>query len=120
MTCYRKLLNISNQDQVTKEQVGRKIQIAIGEYDTFLNLVKKWKLRWFGHVTRISGLAKTILKGTVKGKKEEVDRRRGRQTILKIGQEWTLPVQLGQLKTRQGGKRLLQIHLWYPDDLPRL
>ncbi|MEW8548558.1 MAG: hypothetical protein AB2693_34080, partial [Candidatus Thiodiazotropha sp.] len=36
--------------------------------------VKKRKLRWFGHVSRSSGLAKTILQGTVKGK-----RRRGRQ-----------------------------------------
>ena len=31
-------------------------------------------LRWFGHVSRSSGLAKTILQGTVKGK-----RKRGRQ-----------------------------------------
>ena len=36
--------------------------------------VKKRKLRWFGHVSRSSGLAKTILQGTVKGK-----RKRGRQ-----------------------------------------
>ena len=39
-----------------------------------LTLVKKRKLRWFGHVSRSSGLAKTILQGTVKGK-----RKRGRQ-----------------------------------------
>ena len=35
-------------------------------------------------------------------------------------QLWTLPAQLGQLKTDQDGKGLLQIHLWCPDDLPRL
>ena len=35
---------------------------------------KETKLRWFGHVSRFSGLAKTILQGTVKGK-----RKRGRQ-----------------------------------------
>ena len=40
--------------------------------------------------------------------------------MLKNGQERTLPVQLGQLKTGQGGKGLLQIHLWGPDDLSRL
>ena len=50
----------------------------------------------------------------------EVDRRRGGKTISKSGQEWTLPAQLGQLKTAQDGKGLLQIHLWCPDDLPRL
>ena len=31
-----------------------------------------------------------------------------------------MPAQLGQLKTGQDGKGLLQIHLWCPDDLPRL
>ena len=50
----------------------------------------------------------------------EADRRRGGKTISKSGQEWTLPAQLGQLKTGQDGKGLLQIHLWCPDDLPRL
>ena len=42
------------------------------------------------------------------------------KTISKSGQEWTLPAQLGQLKTGQDGKGLLRIHLWCPDDLPRL
>ena len=58
-----------------KVSIGsRKIQAAIGEYDELLTLVKKRKLRWFGQVSRSSGLAKTILRGTVKGK-----RKRGRQ-----------------------------------------
>ena len=35
---------------------------------------KKRKLRWYGHISRSSGMAKTILQGTVKGA-----RRRGRQ-----------------------------------------
>ena len=38
---------------------------------TFLTMVKKRKLRWFGYVSRSSGLAKTILHTTVNGKKEE-------------------------------------------------
>ena len=67
--CYRRLLNISYKDHVTNEEVRRKIQTAIGEYDELLILVKKRKLRWFGHVSRSSGLAKTILHGTVKGKR---------------------------------------------------
>ena len=61
-------------DSSANEEVRRKIQAAIGEYDELLPLVKKRKLRWFGHVSRSSGLAKTILQGTVKGK-----RKRGRQ-----------------------------------------
>ena len=66
MRCYRRLLNISYKDHVTNEEVRRKIQAAIGEYDELLTLVKKRKLRWFGHVSRSSGLAKTILQGNVK------------------------------------------------------
>ena len=55
-----------------------------------------------------------------KEKEKEADRRRGGKTISKSGLEWTLPAQLGQLKTGQDGKGLLRIHLWRPDDLPRL
>ena len=50
--CYRRLLNIPYKEQVTNEEVRRKIQVAIGEYDELLTLVKKRKLRWFGHVSR--------------------------------------------------------------------
>ena len=48
MRCYQRLLNISYKDHVTNEEVRRKIQAAIGEYDELLTLVKKQKLRWFG------------------------------------------------------------------------
>ena len=74
MRCYRRLLNISFKDHVTNEEVRRKIQTAIEEYDELLTLVKKRKLRWFGYVSRSFGLAKTILQDTVKAK-----RNRGRQ-----------------------------------------
>ena len=42
-------------------------------------------------------------------KEEEVDRRRDGKTILKSGQGWTLPAQLGQLKTEQHRKGLLVV-----------
>ena len=77
MRCYRRLLNISYKVHVTYEDVGRKIQAAIGKYDELLTLVKKRKLRWFGHVSRSSGLAKTILRTEWKEKEEKVDKRRG-------------------------------------------
>ena len=51
MRCYRRLLNISYKDHVTNEEVRRKIQAAIGEYDELLTLVKKrkpcLKVFWF-------------------------------------------------------------------------
>ena len=86
MRSYRRLLNISYKDHVTNWEVCRKIQAAIGEYDELPTMVKKRKLRWFGHVSRSSGLEKTILQGTVYRK-----RRRGR--VTKSGEdnmkEWT-------------------------------
>ena len=82
MRCYRRLLNISYKDHVTNEEVRRKIQAAIGEYDELLTLVKKRKLRWFGHVSRSSGLAKTILPtghSERKKKKRQTEEEVGRQ-----------------------------------------
>ena len=111
MRCYRRLLNISYKDHVTNEEVRRKIQAAIGEYDELLTLVKKRKLRWFGHVSRSSGLAKTILQGTVKGKRKRGRQKKRWEDNIK---EWT------GMDFGQDGKGLLRIHLWCPDDLPRL
>jgi len=74
MRCYRKILGISYKEHVTNDEVRRRIQQAIGPHDDLLTVVKKRKLRWYGHVSRSSGLAKMILQGTVKGA-----RRRGRQ-----------------------------------------
>ena len=73
MRCYRKILRISHQDHVTNEEVRAKIQQAIGPPED-LTVVKRRKLQWYGHVSRSSGLAKTILQGTTKG-----GRRQGRQ-----------------------------------------
>ena len=75
MACsYRKILHISYKDHVTNQEVCAKIQQAIGPHEDLLTIVKRRKLQWYGHVSRSSGLAKTILKGTVKG-----GRRQGRQ-----------------------------------------
>ena len=65
MRCYRRLLNISYKDHVTNEEVRKRIQNAIGVHDDLLTMVKKRKLRWYGHISRSSGMAKTILQGTV-------------------------------------------------------
>ena len=74
MRCYRKILHISYKDHVTNEEVHAKIQQATGPHEDLLTIVKRRKLQWYGHISRLSGLAKTILRGTVKG-----GRRQGRQ-----------------------------------------
>ena len=80
-----RLFNISYKDHVTNKEVCRKIQAAIGKYNKLLTLVKKWKLRKFGHVSKSSGLAKTILQGTVKGKRRGRHKKRWEDNI----KEWT-------------------------------
>ena len=72
MRCYQRLLNTSYKEHVTNDEVHRKIQAAIGEYDELLTLVKKRKLRCYDHGLRSSGFAKTILQGRVKGKRRRV------------------------------------------------
>ena len=82
--CYRKILHISYKDHVTNEEVRAKIQQTIGPQEDFLTIVKRRELQWYGHVSRSSGLAKTILQGTVKG-----GRRQGRQRKRWEDREWT-------------------------------
>ena len=67
-------MNVSYTDHVTNEDVRRKIQAGTGKYNELLTLVKKRKLMWFCRISSSSGLAKTILQGTMQGK-----RKRGRQ-----------------------------------------
>ena len=85
MRCYCKILHTSYKDHVTNVEVRGKIQQAIGPHED-LTIVKRRKLQWYGHVSRLSGLAKTILQGTGKG-----GRRRGRQRKRWGGniREWT-------------------------------
>ena len=69
-----KILHISYKDHVTIEEVCAKIHKAIRSHEDLLTIVKRRKLQWYGHVFRTTGLAKTILQGTLK-----VGRRKGRQ-----------------------------------------
>ena len=74
MRCFRRLLGISYRDHVTNEEVRNRIRRAIGPYEGVLTTVKKRKLRWYGHITRSTELAKmSILQGNVQG-----GRRKGR------------------------------------------
>ena len=76
MRCYRKILCISYKDHVTNKEVHNNIKQPIGPYEDLLTTVKRWKLKWYGLVSRTSGMTKTILQGTVRGA-----RRRGRQRV---------------------------------------
>ena len=47
-------------------------------------IVKRHKLQWYGHVSHSSGLAKTILQGTVKGRIQGRQRKRWEDNV----KEW--------------------------------
>ena len=74
MSCYCKILRILHKDHVTSKEVCVEIQQAIGPHEDLLTIIKRRKLLWYEHTSRSSGLAKTILQGTVRG-----GRRQGRQ-----------------------------------------
>ena len=86
MRSYLKILHTSYKDHVTSEEVRAKIQQAIGPHEDLLMIVKRGKLQCYGHVSRSSGLAKTILQSTEKdGRRQDRQRKRWEDNI----REWT-------------------------------
>ena len=74
------------KDHGTNEEVHAKIQQAIGPHEDLLMIVNRGKLQWYGHVSCSSGLAETILQGTVKGgRRQDGQRKRWEDNI----REWT-------------------------------
>ena len=61
-------------DHVTSEEVRNTFRLVNGLYEDLITTVRKRKLRWYGHITRSTGLAKMIPQGLVQGR-----RRKGRQ-----------------------------------------
>ena len=106
MRWYSKLLRILYRDHVTNEEVHAKIQQAIGPHEDLLSIVKKCKLQWYGHVSCSSGLAKTILQGTVKGgRKQGRQRKRWEDNIRK----WTgleFPESHRAVENRENGEKM--------------
>ena len=86
MRYYHKILCISYEDHVTSKEVRAKIQQAIRPHKDLLTIVKRCKLQWYGHVSRSSGLAKTILQGSVKGGRRQGGQRKRWEDNIR---EWT-------------------------------
>ena len=63
---YRNILGISYLDHVTNEEVCKSEHRPI-RLEDLLTTPKKRQLRWYDHITRSTGLAKTILQGTLEG-----------------------------------------------------
>ena len=63
MRFYRRHLNIFYKDHVTNEEVRSRIQNVTGVHDDLLTMIKKRKLRWYGHISRSSGMARQFCRG---------------------------------------------------------
>ena len=99
-----------------QQGIRAKIQQAIGPHEDLLAIVKRRKLQWYGHVSRSSGLAKTILQGTVKGGRRQGGQRKRWEDNIR---EWT-GLEFGKsqraVENRENGENWLQNHLWCPND----
>ena len=67
---YRKILNVHWSEHRTNESVYQELGVRSGQ---LLNLMKRQKLKYFGHTLRHDSLEKLIMQGRVEG-----SRRRGR------------------------------------------
>ena len=105
MRCFRKLLSISYRDHIINEEVKARIVNAIRRYEDLLTSVKRRKLKWYGHVTRSSGLAKTVLQGTVQGERRGGRQRKRWEDIKEwTGLEWN--ILLRKAETREERRTL--------------
>ena len=87
MRCYCRLLGISSKDHISNAEVRNRITQRQWELTT----VKGRKLNWYGHVSRSTGLAKTLPHGIFhKGREREEDRERERNggTTSQSGQKF--------------------------------
>jgi len=103
---HRKLLRIAYTEHKTNEYVRNQIHLLVGQQEPLLATVKRRKIAWFGHTTRHNSLSKTILQGTIEGK-----RGRGRPTKNWTSniKEWTgltMPDLLAAAPHRQRWKSL--------------
>ena len=80
MRCYRKILHISNKDHVTNEEVRAKIHQAIGPHEDLLTIVKRRKLKWYGHIPFIRSGQNHLGKHSERRKKtRQAEKEVGRQ-----------------------------------------
>ena len=70
MKNFRKLLDITYLDRITNLEIVKPISSPLtNPFIDILTLVKRRKLKLYGHVTRDDGLSKIILLGNVEGKR---------------------------------------------------
>ena len=95
-------------------------RFATGVHDDLLTMVKKQKLRSYGHISRSSGMAKTILPGTVKAARRTGRQKKRWEDNIK---EWTglgFGDSLRAAEDREGWKGIVATSSVVPRRPPRL
>ena len=76
------------------------IKQAIGPHEDLLTILRRCKLKWYGHITVKDG------KDKVRGK---ADKKRSGKTTSKSGQAWSLPSPRGQWRTKKNGGTVSEV-----------
>ena len=85
MKTYRRLLGISWKEKKTNEWVLQEVRRICGqELEGFVEIVKKRKLKLYGHEMRRGGLLKTVIEGSMEG-----GRGRPQRSWFTDVKEWT-------------------------------
>ena len=70
MKTYRRLLGISWKEKKTNEWVLQEVRRICGQaLEGFVEIVKKRKLKLYGHEMRRGGLLKTVIEGSMEGRR---------------------------------------------------
>ena len=87
MKTYRRLLGIYWKEKKTNEWVLQEVRRICGqELEGFVEIVKKRKLKLYGHEMRRGGLLKTVIEGSMEGRRGRGRPQRSWFTDVK---EWT-------------------------------
>ena len=84
--CFRRMLRVSYVEHRTNASIREEIEHHVGAQEPLMSLVKKKKLKWFGHVTRHDSISRDILQGTVEGRRP---RGKSRKCWMDNIREWT-------------------------------
>ena len=106
MKCLRRVLGVAWTERKTNKFVRWQVELAAGTQELLLATAKRRKLQWYGHVTRHSTMATTILQGTLEG-----GRRRGRprKSWSDNVREWSgmdTPTLVREAENRHGWRKL--------------
>ena len=106
--CICKILGISYRDHISNKEVKTRIDNAIGPYEDLLTSVKRRKLRWYRHVTQSSGLAKTVLQGTIQGGRQRGRQRKWWEDNVRVDWPWnSMDITLQKAENRKEWRMLV-------------